>query len=1365
MSRRFKNEVLGAIATPLNGSNNGGGTVSPPAPPTPPRTIPKVNSLALNMSGLEYQTNFKPVPTSNIPTAYYHYADRGMEYVRIPFAWSSVQPTLYGPLDSNQLTILKNQIDYAHAAGLKVLVDMHSYGYNNGTVSGHPGRDSTTPADALADLWSKMATALVSYPGVWGYDLINEPEGYGESYYEFLTMATVVSDVTSGNVFPVDSVDKLQVGYEVRAGINTPKTHILSIDTVAKTLTLVDSVSGTVPAGTVLTVVNNDTGTPSFVPGTPSMLTIIPAVFDAVTTAIRAIDTQAVIVRGGNHYSGGWDSDVNRPNGFVHNDPVHRTLFAAHIYPDRDSSGTRFDYDIESSVVGQAPPGASVSPTIIATRLSTFYNQLIKYNADIVDGLLGIIGEFGIPNTSESWYTVANTGLDYCKNNGLLPFIWAAGTGWGSFPGTVYKQCIEPDRATLSDGTPVLFQALGMAMLTQRTGAAEPDLVRLQMPPALQAGQPSSPCTLSYRGNLSSPITVTLTEVNGYGFTTSIPLVIPVGRNPSITFTVTPTSASIYRFVPSTSGKYRVCSIYSPGLFAEWDQRGSGALYCSAMVDAFTGISKLPTLQSSNQRLTSTWSGPVVLLRRATDNTVKAFYATSDSDPRLNRTEIANWAGSNTATIHRVVTYDQSGQGNHNYAINSSADGTNNGGYEPLWVLDNGSGYPVERRTGQRGGFNSSVNGLIGYTMIVDMLYTSGRYLFPYTSNTLGSIGLLTDNFGVHVGVLDSTMKGPNLTVAHGLLTDAPHTYTYRFQANTASGLQSWRDGAIVGQTDTLNSGGITFDRATCDEGWFRFVPTSSPMNSDIRNVIIANGALTDAELTRIQQSFANIYATAWPVVTPPASGYPPVVGMAANSTWTVPQGKSVCLYALTPVNGTFNGADFTLTDPSSLNIKVDILMSAANGTLSGNGLTQDASNPLIYHLAFDTAANIVKKLRGGFGVPGVRFTPNASGVTTTFNTTFTNTSGATTSNNAVTVAGVDVDPLDAPYPAPAKFTPIGNLKGFNMSGGEGGNQNSTSAYGNNFTYGGTFELDYFRDKGFGLIRLPMKMNRVQANNFKYLTGLASLDRIKPMVDAATANGQYIILDLHEYGSCFDSYQNCGSGNGRAGVSFDTTSLAVLCDFWSRIANKFKNYPNVFFGLMNEPHGGNDLTPVIWRDNCIAMVNAIRATGATNKILIPGNDTNNYANSVSWKGSQGTIWDNFSDPNFLFDTHHYLDKDNTGTPSTVAVNSGSTVLNNATAWARDPARSAKGFQFLLTEFGWSPNDNQTSGGVPSKEGNDIVQYMKNNSDVWAGWTYWLGGTKSFYKASVYYAGPAYNSGNVNTNTVDSNQMPILQAGI
>ena len=165
----------------------------------------------------------------------------------------------------------------------------------------------------------------------------------------------------------------------------------------------------------------------------------------------------------------------------------------------------------------------------------------------------------------------------------------------------------------------------------------------------------------------------------------------------------------------------------------------------------------------------------------------------------------------------------------------------------------------------------------------------------------------------------------------------------------------------------------------------------------------------------------------------------------------------------------------------------------------------------------------------------------------------------------------------------------------------------------------------------------------------------------------------------------------------------------------------YKNYPNVLYGLMNEP---NIQSPTQWKATALAAINAIRAVSTSQTILIPGTY---FTTAATWtRNGNSAAWTGYRDPAggpFMFEMHQYLDQNYSGMSSTCVPGYGSSVLTDATAWL-----AANGYRAFLGEFDWY-NDFGQSGGVVSPqcqaEGTALLNAMQFSPNQWAGWT-WCG---------------------------------------
>ena len=109
--------------------------------------------------------------------SYDYLASLGATMVRVPFKWERLQHSLNATLNAAELARLQAAVTAAGNAGLKVVLDCHSYAQYMFASGRFPvGKSTDTiPASALADLWTKVSAAFSGNPAVQAYSLMNEP--------------------------------------------------------------------------------------------------------------------------------------------------------------------------------------------------------------------------------------------------------------------------------------------------------------------------------------------------------------------------------------------------------------------------------------------------------------------------------------------------------------------------------------------------------------------------------------------------------------------------------------------------------------------------------------------------------------------------------------------------------------------------------------------------------------------------------------------------------------------------------------------------------------------------------------------------------------------------------------------------------------------------------------------------------------------------------------------------------------------------------------------------------------------------------------------------------------------------------------
>lgn len=188
-------------------------------------------------------------------------------------------------------------------------------------------------------------------------------------------------------------------------------------------------------------------------------------------------------------------------------------------------------------------------------------------------------------------------------------------------------------------------------------------------------------------------------------------------------------------------------------------------------------------------------------------------------------------------------------------------------------------------------------------------------------------------------------------------------------------------------------------------------------------------------------------------------------------------------------------------------------------------------------------------------------------------------------------------------------------------------------------------ELDAMQSWGVNVIRCHQAIEQ-----WLYNTGQHK-QMLKEFIQLAADRGMYVIFDGYSVRNYFNGatqdplpyppYQTT------PGADTIITSEDDFVDYVASVASELKIYPNVIFELWNEPQG-NDAAKASWFDVAQRCIDAIRATGADNLIIVqwafgcyvnlsfppPGNP----AATMDW------VWQaNFTDPlgNLVYSTHIY----------------------------------------------------------------------------------------------------------------------------
>ncbi|KAJ7606647.1 endoglucanase 1 [Roridomyces roridus] len=313
----------------------------------------------------------------------------------------------------------------------------------------------------------------------------------------------------------------------------------------------------------------------------------------------------------------------------------------------------------------------------------------------------------------------------------------------------------------------------------------------------------------------------------------------------------------------------------------------------------------------------------------------------------------------------------------------------------------------------------------------------------------------------------------------------------------------------------------------------------------------------------------------------------------------------------------------------------------------------------------------------------------------------------------------------------PYIFLAVGLAKilyaGVNESGGEFGvfgtpGQGLPGRFGVDYAFINKSTVDIFVDQEkINFFRVTFLMERMCPLSF----GLGSKFNETYFSEFADAinhitltKGAYALIDPHNYMRYNDPSSQPFSGS----IIGDTTdpkaaTTAQFQAFWNQLASRFVSNPNVIFGINNEPH---DLAADLLLANNQAAINGIRASGAKQLILAPGNG---FTGGHSWTQVTGSgdapssdFLNQLVDParNTAIDVHEYLDVDFSGSHAE-CTQPGPSNLAAITAWLQQNNLKA-----VLSEFGGGNNQNCF------QFIDDLLAYLSANPE-WIGWSIWAAG--------------------------------------
>lgn len=207
---------------------------------------------------------------------------------------------------------------------------------------------------------------------------------------------------------------------------------------------------------------------------------------------------------------------------------------------------------------------------------------------------------------------------------------------------------------------------------------------------------------------------------------------------------------------------------------------------------------------------------------------------------------------------------------------------------------------------------------------------------------------------------------------------------------------------------------------------------------------------------------------------------------------------------------------------------------------------------------------------------------------------------------------------------------------GINLCGGEFGENYLPGTYNVHYRYPSFEDVDYFADKGFKLVDIPFKWERIQKTPGGMIDA-AELNLIDDLIAYCGQRNIKVILSMHNFGR----YR--WSGNDYI-IGSRTIPRQYFTEVWKQISTRFKKHSNIYaYDIMSEPHHMGEFS---WFETAQQTINAIRKADSFTPIMIAGN---NYADIEHWV-QQSDELKYLTDPSnkIIFDAHCYFDFDYSG---------------------------------------------------------------------------------------------------------------------
>jgi hypothetical protein len=201
-------------------------------------------------------------------------------------------------------------------------------------------------------------------------------------------------------------------------------------------------------------------------------------------------------------------------------------------------------------------------------------------------------------------------------------------------------------------------------------------------------------------------------------------------------------------------------------------------------------------------------------------------------------------------------------------------------------------------------------------------------------------------------------------------------------------------------------------------------------------------------------------------------------------------------------------------------------------------------------------------------------------------------------------------------------------------------------------TYPVATHLDYLKNKGIGLIRLPIAWEKLQPT-LNGALNQTEVGKLKAFLDLIATRNMRVIVDIHNYGRFNPNWAANAAANygivavsNSSGLLIGSTALPISAfqDLWTKLAATLAGHAGLAgYDIMNEPH---DLGTGVWPIAAQAAVNGIRSVDMNTTIYVEGTQ---WASAYYWANDNNNL--KIEDPanKLIYEAHLYFDGNGSGT--------------------------------------------------------------------------------------------------------------------